>query len=59
MQAKVEDRQHWKEVLEEKGIEVIAVGNRRIRFRLTAQDVADKKDTLKTLFETAYKENAD
>jgi hypothetical protein len=46
-------------LLEEKGIEVISIGERRIRFRLTAQDVADKSDALKELFEVSYKENAD
>jgi hypothetical protein len=59
LQAKVEDRPHWKDLLEEKGIEVISVGASRIRFRLTAQDVMEKHDLLKELFSTAYKENAD
>jgi hypothetical protein len=59
VQAKVEDRPHWKDAWEEKGIEVISIGERRIRFRLTAQDVMDKRDTLKGLFEASYKENSD
>ena len=59
VQAKVEDRPHWKELLEEKGIEVISIGERRIRFRLTAQDVTDKSDALKELFEASFKENMD
>ena len=59
VQAKVEDRPHWKGALEEKGIEVISIGERRIRFRLTAHDVTDKRDILRELFEASYKENSD
>jgi hypothetical protein len=58
VQVKIEDRQYWKDVLEEMGILVISTSKTRIRFRLTPQDVTDKKYSLKELFETAYKENS-
>jgi hypothetical protein len=58
VEAKVEDRPHWKELLEENGIEV-AIKERRIKFHLRSQDVTDKSDILKELFAAACKENVD
>lgn len=59
VEAKVEDRPHWKDLLEEKGIEVIAVKERRIKFHLKGQDVTDKRDILKELFTASCTENVD
>ena len=59
VKARVEDRPHWKELLEEKDIEVTSIGERLIRFRLTSQDVAEKRDLLKELFATSCKENVE
>jgi hypothetical protein len=46
-------------LLEEKDIEVTSIGERLIRFRLTSQDVAEKRDLLKELFATSCKENVE
>jgi hypothetical protein len=58
MHARIEDPPHWKGVLEEKGIFVTAIREGRIRLRITAQDVTDKKDVLEELFAASYKENS-
>jgi len=57
MHARIDDPPKWKGLLEEKGVFVTAIREAKIRFRLTAQDVVDKKDLLKELFEASYKEN--
>lgn len=59
VKTRVEDRPHWKEVLEQNGIEVTSIGERSIRFRLTNHDVAEKRDLLKELFTTSCTENVE
>lgn len=47
-----------KNILEEKDIEIVSLDKRsgRIKFRITKVDIDNSRDTLKQIFETAYKE---
>ncbi len=56
--ARINDMDSCKNILEEKDIEIVSLDKRsgRIRFRLTKTDFNNNRETLKQIFETAYKE---
>jgi len=57
LHVRVVDPPHWKSLLEEKGVFVASIREGRIRFRLTGQDVIDKRDLLRDLFATSYNDD--
>lgn len=57
-EARVNDMDSCKNKLEEKDVEIISLDKRsgRIKFRITKADIDSSRETLKQIFETAYKE---
>ncbi len=57
-EVRLTDMDLYKNILEEKDIEIISLEKRtgRIKFRITKVDIDNSRDTLKQIFETAYKE---
>lgn len=57
-EVRLTDMDLYKNILEEKDIEIVSLDKRsgRIKFRITKVDIDNSRDTLKQIFETAYKE---
>lgn len=58
VEPRLTDLDSCKNILQEKDIEIVSVDKRsgRIKFRLTKADIDNNRDTLKQIFEKAYKE---
>jgi len=58
VEARINDMDSCKNALEEKDIEIVSLDKRsgRIKFRVTKADINNNRETLKQIFETAYKE---
>lgn len=57
-EAYLNDMEWGQNVLEEKNIEIVSLNKRsgRIKFRITKEDIDNNRETLKRIFEAAYKE---
>lgn len=57
-EARLSDMDSHKNILEEKDIEIVSLDKRsgRIKFRVTKADIDNNRETLKQIFETAYRE---
>jgi len=57
-EARLTDMDSYKNMLEEKDIEIVSLGKRsgRIKFRITKADIDNSHETLKQIFQNAYKE---
>ncbi len=57
-EVRLNDMDSSKNILEEKDIEIVSLDKRtgRIKFRITKEDIDNNRETLKQIFETAYKE---
>lgn len=58
VETRINDMDSCKNALEEKDIEIVSLDKRsgRIKFRVTKADINNNRETLKQIFETAYKE---
>lgn len=58
VEARLNNMDTSRNVLEEKGIEILSLGKRssRIKFRITTADLTNNRETLKQTFETSYRE---
>lgn len=57
-EVRLNDMDSSKNILEEKNIEIVSLDKTtgRIKFRITTEDIDNNRETLKQIFETAYKE---
>ena len=57
-EVRLNDMDSSKNILEDKDIEIVSLDKRtgRIKFRLNKEDIDNNRETLKQIFETAYKE---